>query len=95
MTAPTLPAVTDAHRHAAFEAMHWPGWTFAAAMAYDLRRRLIEARAGQIRTREWLASHPPELRTVQRARVCSDGRVAWCTQTVLGAHQAQAEPDLL
>lgn len=46
-----MPEVTDAHRHAAFEAMHWAGWTFDAAMADDTRRRLIEARAHQLRTK--------------------------------------------
>jgi hypothetical protein len=45
-----MPEVTDAHRRAAFEAMHWAGWTFEAAMADDLRRRQVEARAHQIRT---------------------------------------------
>jgi hypothetical protein len=46
-----MPEVTDAHRHAAFEAMHWAGWTFDAAMADDTRRRLIEARAHDLRTK--------------------------------------------
>lgn len=46
-----MPEVTDAHRHAAFEAMRWSGWTFEAAMGDDTRRRLIEARAHQLRTK--------------------------------------------
>lgn len=48
-----LPDVTDAHRRAAFEAMHWTGWTFEAALADDTRRRVVEARAHQMRTQEW------------------------------------------
>ncbi|MGQ3001270.1 MAG: hypothetical protein ACT6UH_00550 [Hydrogenophaga sp.] len=47
-----MPEVTDAHRRAAFEAMHWEGWTYEAAMADDTHRRVVEARAHQIRTRE-------------------------------------------
>lgn len=50
-----LPEVTDAHRLAAFQAMHWTGWTFEAAMGNDTRRRLIEARAHQLRTQQWRA----------------------------------------
>lgn len=51
-----LPDVTDAHRRAAFEAMHWTGWTFEAALADDTRRRVVEARAHQMRTQEWKQS---------------------------------------
>ena len=52
-TAAELPEVTEAHRRAAFEAMRWTGWTFEAAMADDTRRRVIEARAHQVRTQLW------------------------------------------
>lgn len=41
-------AVTDEHRRAAFEAMHWPGWTFDQAMADEVRSRLVNLRARQI-----------------------------------------------
>lgn len=54
-TAADLPEVTEAHRLAAFEAMRWTGWTFEAAMADDTRRRVIEARAHQVRTQQWRA----------------------------------------
>lgn len=50
MKSDTQPDVTDAHRRAAFEAMHWTGWTYEQAMADDTRSRVIEARAHQIRT---------------------------------------------
>lgn len=49
-----LPQVTDAHRRAAFTLMGWPGCSFDDAMADTLRRRVIEACAHQLRTREWL-----------------------------------------
>lgn len=57
--------VTHAHRQAAFTAMHWRGWTFEAAQKVDLRRRLIEARAHQIRTKEWLATQRAHRGTAQ------------------------------
>lgn len=52
MTRPSegLPEVTEAHRRAAFEAMHWADWTYEQAMADDTRSRVIEVRAHQIRT---------------------------------------------
>lgn len=51
----TLPEVTEAHRRAAFKAMGWAGWTFEEAMADDTRRRVVEARAHQLRKRQWHA----------------------------------------
>lgn len=50
----TLPDVTDAHRRAAFTLMNWPDCSFDQAMANDTRRRVIEACAHRLRTREWL-----------------------------------------
>lgn len=58
-TAADLPEVTEAHRLAAFEAMRWTGWTFEAAMADDTRRRVIEARAHQVRTQLWRSERRP------------------------------------
>ena len=86
MKAPcTMPDVTQAHRLAAFTAMHWSGWTFAAAMRYDVRRRLIEARAAQIRTAEWKATQQRSVVPVKRVRLGSDGHpVSWCTQMARG-----------
>lgn len=84
MTAPDLPAVTEAHRLAAFEAMCWPGWTYEAALAYDLRRRLIECRAAQIRTREYLATHARSVVSVKRLKLGADGQPRWCTQMAPG-----------
>lgn len=41
---------------AAFDAMHWTGWTFEQALADDVRHKLVEVRATLIRNREWRAS---------------------------------------
>lgn len=53
---PQMPEVTEAHRLAAFQAMRWRDCDFQQAMANDIRRRVIECRAHQIRTREWVNS---------------------------------------
>lgn len=52
-TLPTLPAVTDQHRRAAFTLLSWPDCTFEQAMGSELRRRVIEACASALRKREW------------------------------------------
>jgi hypothetical protein len=82
----TVPPITAEHLQRAFEAMHWPGWTFDAAMANDMRRRLVVCRAHLLRTREWLASLPPgPTQCVRRVRLNAQGEVdGWCTQAVMG-----------
>ncbi len=47
-----MPPVTDAHRRQAFAGLRLAG-TFEQAMANDTHRRVIEARAAQLRKREW------------------------------------------
>lgn len=47
-----LPAITEAHRRAAFEAMAWVGWTYEQALADPVRSRLILARACELRNAE-------------------------------------------
>ena len=47
-----LPEVTDAHRRAAFDSLCLAGVTYEAAMTDDTRRRIVEARAHQLRTRQ-------------------------------------------
>jgi hypothetical protein len=80
------PPITPEHLKRAFEAMHWPGWTFDTAMKNDMRRRLIVCRAHQLRTRDWLASLPPASKQcVRRVQLDAQGQVAgWCTQAVMG-----------
>jgi hypothetical protein len=95
-TITTIPPVTQAHRRAAFEAMHWAGWTFDAAMANDMRRRLIESRAHQMRTSEYCQAINPTPQAVRRVRLDARGNVqSWCTQIVMGPRTATAQPDLL
>ena len=80
-----MPPITQQHLQRAFEAMHWPGWTYEAALANDMRRRLVVCRAHQLRTQEWLASLDPTTQQVRRVRLDAQGQVAgWCTQAVMG-----------
>ncbi len=84
-TSAPLPPLTHEHLQRAFEAMHWAGWSFESAMANDMRRRLIVCRAHQLRTREWLATHPATQQCVRRVRLNAQGQVdGWCTQAVMG-----------
>lgn len=85
-----LPEVTEAHRLAAFEAMGWAGWTYEAARANDTRRRVIEARAHQLRLREWQATHH---RTVQHTPALNPATGRWTTRHTPGPWAAN-EPDL-
>lgn len=87
---PQLPPVTQAHRQAAFQGMGWPPeWTFARAWADPVRRRVIEARAHQLRTREAMAAGQATS-TVRRFNPIT-GR--WCTQQI-GRLVPINEPDL-
>ena len=77
--------VTEAHLRQAFEAMHWVGWTYEAAMASDTRRRLVECRAHLLRTREQEATRQPTTQCVRRVVLDEHGQVAaWRTQTAPG-----------
>jgi len=86
---PAMPKVTDAHRRAAFAAMHWTGWTFEAAMATPTRRAVIDVRAAQLRTAEFKRS---ATRTVQLVRRFNPGTGEWCTQRTAGAWQPEQLP---
>jgi hypothetical protein len=95
---PGAPAVIviAAHRRAAFAAMHWAGWTFEAAQANDMRRRLIECRAHQIAARELAATLQPTRQPVRRVRLNARGQVAdWCTQIVMGPRVVTQQRELL
>lgn len=96
MSAADLPPVTDAHRLAAFAAMCWTGWTYAQAMQYDMRRRLIECRAHALRTAEWEATTQRTVVPVRRVKLGTDGHpVAWRTQLVMGPREAVVQRELL
>ncbi len=91
-----MPPVTNAHRHAAFEAMHWKGWTYEQAMQFDMRRRLIECRAAALRKAEWEASTKRTTVPVRRVRLGSDGHpVGYVTQMVNGPRKPIVQPDLI
>lgn len=45
---PPKPTVTEEHRLAAFQAMHWVGWSYEQAMTHDTRSRLVNLRARQL-----------------------------------------------
>jgi hypothetical protein len=53
----TLPPVTEPQRRAAFTLLAWKGYTFEECMKDTQRRKLIEACAGHLRTRDWEAQH--------------------------------------
>jgi hypothetical protein len=53
----TLPPVNDHQRRAAFTLLAWKGYTFDQCMKDTLRRKLIEACASHLRTRDWEAQH--------------------------------------
>lgn len=81
MTAIHLPPVTDDHRRKAFSVLRFPGWTFEAAMQNDTRRRVIEALAAHVRTREWQQTHAKVTRLVRRL---DPQALTWHTQRVRG-----------
>lgn len=78
-TPPSMPPVTDAHRQAAFASLRLRCCaTLAEAMADPLRARVVEARAHQLRTREWLATQAMAVTTPVRRLDPRTG--LWCTQ---------------
>jgi hypothetical protein len=90
-----LPPVTDAHRQAAFAAMRWTGWTYAGAMADQTRGKVLECRAAQLRTQQWLQTQQRTVVPVRRCRPGSDGHpMRWCTQLVGGVFELRRQDDL-
>lgn len=87
---PDLPEVTDAHRRVAFESLRLVGCTYDAAMADHLRRRIVEARAHQLRLREWQDTHT---RTVRYLPACAPSGDRWTSRRAPG-EWVRAEPDL-
>lgn len=79
--APTLPPVTDAHRQAAFDGLRLRCCaTLAEAMADPMRARVVEARAHQLRTREWLETQAVAATALVRRVHPTTGQ--WATQRV-------------
>lgn len=95
-TLPELPPVTNAHRLAAFIAMHWPGTTYEQAMTEDTKRRVIECRAHHLRSQEWRATQQRTVVPVTRCKPGADGHpTKWCTQLAAGPWAPVQQPDLL
>lgn len=93
-TITTLPPVTDAHRQAAFAAMHWAGFTYTQAMACPVKSRVVECRAAQIRTQEWERTTKRTVVPVRRVRLGADGHpMGWCTQMAPGARVSTPQND--
>lgn len=93
---PDLPPVTDAHRLAAFAAMHWGAMTYEAAIKFDTRRRVIECRAHHIRTQEWIRTQERTVAPVLRCIAGVDGHpLKWTTQLTPGALQAVTQHDFV
>lgn len=68
---------------AAFEAMAWTGWTFEAAMADPIRRRVVQARAAKARADQIRSIHSRRVRVVRRFDPSTG---AWRTQRVAGLY---------
>ena len=90
----TLPPVLEAHRLAAFAAMHWAGITYAQAMACTVKSRVVECRAAVIRKHEWERTTQRTVVPVPRVRLGADGHpMGWCTQMVPGPRVAIQQTD--
>lgn len=85
MNALGMPDVTDAHRRAAWALMAWHGWSYDASRADAVRRQILEARAKQLRTREWHAGVMTSTVNIKRVVLGPDGQpLRWLTQRAPG-----------
>ena len=76
--------------------MRWPCLSYEQAMASDTHRRIVEARAHQIRTNDWLRTQRRTVVPVRRCRPGLDGHpMKWCTQMAPGPLVPASQPDLL
>ncbi|MGH6627623.1 MAG: hypothetical protein ACRECD_13980 [Burkholderiaceae bacterium] len=91
MTELQLPPVTDAHRRAAFEGLRLKVWSYEAALLDATLAKVIEARAHQLRTRDYQASHSRSTALVRRHNPATG---AWCTQRVAGPYIEQKQEPL-
>lgn len=98
MACQDMPPVTEEHRQHAYLLLRPRGISFEAAMTlpkHDLVRRLIEAKAHQLRTDAWLATQQRTVVPVRRCRLGADGHpVKWSTQMAAGDFEPITQPDL-
>jgi hypothetical protein len=94
-----MPPVTDMHRQQAYIIIRPKGVSFEAAMTlpeFDTIRRVIEAKAHQIRTEAWMTTMRRTVTPVRRCRPGVDGHpVKWATQMAMGDFEPIIQPDLL
>lgn len=83
--------LTTEQLQAAFQAFHWHGWTFEAAMADPLRSRLVKGRACDMRTRQLKATGQ---RTTQLVRRFDPRTGQYRTQCVATGYSTPTDPDL-
>lgn len=93
-----MPPVTDEHRQHAYLVLRPRGISFTAAMTipeHDLLRRLIEAKAHQLRTAAWIQTQKRVVVPVPRVKLGVDGHpIGWCTQMAAIGHEPISQPDL-
>lgn len=86
------PPVTLTHRMTAFCIIRPKGLTFTEAMASPAQAYLIETKAKQIRTAEWMTTQARTVVPVKRVVMGADGHpTRWCTHMGAGP----LAPDLL
>lgn len=94
-----MPPVTDAHRQHAYLALRPRSVSFEATMAlpqHALLKRVIEAKAHQLRTDAWIATQKRTVVPMPRVKLGVDGHpIGWCTQMAPSAYQTISQPDLL
>jgi len=93
-----MPPVTDEHRQHAYLVLRPAGVSFTAAMTlpqHDTLRRVIEAKAHQLRTDAWETTQKRTVVPVPRVRLGVDGHpVGWCTQMAATGFEPVLQPNL-
>lgn len=99
MPALDMPPVTETHRQHAYVLLRPRCISFEAAMTlpqHDTLRRVIEAKAHQLRTDAWMATQQRTVVPVPRVKLGVDGHpIGWCTQMAPSGHTPILQPDLL
>lgn len=97
-TQPELPPVTLQHLQHAYIVIRPVGVSFDAAMnlpQHAVLRRVIQAKAAQLRTDAWRAVHQRVVVPVRRCRLGVDGHpVGWATQMAMAGYEPITQPEL-
>lgn len=93
-----LPPVTLQHLQHAYIIIRPLGLSFDAVMnlpQYAKQRKVIEAKAAQLRTDAWRSVHQRVVEPVRRCRMGVDGHpVGWATQMVMAGYEPITQPEL-